>query len=200
MPRAPRRSRPRQPRGRDAVRAAILRAAGDLFAARGPKAVSVRDIAARAGVNHGLVHRHFGSKQAVLRAVLSGLIRDIADAAGPAALDARFQQRIAETTTGSNYWRVVARAFLDGEVPRVLQAEFPIIRQLVEAFEVRRRRGDLAAEFDPRIAAAGTAAQWFGWVLFEPFLVAAAGLDDRPIEVVRREFFAARLALLERMR
>src|SRR4051812_18429016 len=67
-----------RPRGREAVMAAVLDAAMTLFAARGPASVSVRDIAAAAGVNHALVHRHFGSKQAVLRAVLERAAYELA--------------------------------------------------------------------------------------------------------------------------
>jgi hypothetical protein len=36
----------------------------DLFAERGPAATSIRDIAARSRVNHGLIHRHVGGKDA----------------------------------------------------------------------------------------------------------------------------------------
>ncbi|MUM35063.1 TetR family transcriptional regulator, partial [Mycolicibacterium sp. CBMA 361] len=46
------------PVGRDEVVAAILEAAAELFAARGPAATSIRDIAAKSNVNHGLVFRH----------------------------------------------------------------------------------------------------------------------------------------------
>src|SRR5216684_4930528 len=67
-----------RPQGREAVMAAVLDAAMTLFAARGPASVSVRDIAAAAGVNHALVHRHFGSKQAVLRAVLERAAHELA--------------------------------------------------------------------------------------------------------------------------
>ncbi|MCV7113486.1 helix-turn-helix transcriptional regulator, partial [Mycolicibacterium setense] len=48
------------PTGREEVAAAVLEAAADLFAERGPAATSIRDIAARSKVNHGLVFRHFG--------------------------------------------------------------------------------------------------------------------------------------------
>ncbi len=37
--------------------------ATDLFAERGPAATSIRDIAARSGVNDGLVFRPFGTKK-----------------------------------------------------------------------------------------------------------------------------------------
>jgi len=65
-------------RGRTEVRNALLDAAAALFAARGVAAVSVRDVAAHAGVNHGLVHRHFGSKHALFTAVLDRGAREIA--------------------------------------------------------------------------------------------------------------------------
>lgn len=41
----------------------IERAAGELFSQHGYKAVSVRDIASRAGVHHSLVVQRFGSKE-----------------------------------------------------------------------------------------------------------------------------------------
>ena len=66
---------PGRPLGRDAVVAAVLAAAAELFAEKGPAATSVRDIAARSGVNHGLVYRHFGAKEQLVGAVLDYLSR-----------------------------------------------------------------------------------------------------------------------------
>ncbi|MGB0971759.1 MAG: helix-turn-helix domain-containing protein, partial [Mycobacterium sp.] len=62
-----------QPIGREEVAAAILTAAADLFAERGPAATSIRDIASRSRVNHGLVFRHFGTKEQLAGAVLDHL-------------------------------------------------------------------------------------------------------------------------------
>src|SRR5262245_25725199 len=70
-------SQPR-PWGREAVMTAVLDAATALFAARGPASVSVRDIASAARINHALVHRHFGSKQDMLRAVLERAAQEMA--------------------------------------------------------------------------------------------------------------------------
>src|ERR1700736_1596490 len=58
-----------RPTGRDEVRAAVLEAAAEHFARRGT-AASLRDIAEDANVNVGLIHRHFGNKSELLRAVL----------------------------------------------------------------------------------------------------------------------------------
>src|ERR1700741_422368 len=61
------------PTGREEVEAAILQAATDLFAERGPAATSIRDIATRSKVNHGLVFRYFGTKEQLVGAVLDHL-------------------------------------------------------------------------------------------------------------------------------
>ena len=66
------------PLGRTEVVAAVLETAADLFAERGPAATSIRDIAARSRVNHGLIHRHFGSKDALVGAVLDHLGQHLA--------------------------------------------------------------------------------------------------------------------------
>lgn len=58
------------PVGKDEVVAAALSAAAELFAERGPGATSIRDIAARSKVNHGLIYRHFGTKEQLVGAVL----------------------------------------------------------------------------------------------------------------------------------
>lgn len=59
-----------RPHGPDEVRAAVVAAATELFAERPPGAVTVRQIAERAQVNHALVHRYFGTKEDLMRAVL----------------------------------------------------------------------------------------------------------------------------------
>ena len=57
--------------GRARTTQAVLAAAQTLFAERGFTAVTVRDIAAEAGVSHALVHRYLGNKEAIYRAVLA---------------------------------------------------------------------------------------------------------------------------------
>jgi TetR/AcrR family transcriptional regulator, repressor for neighboring sulfatase len=52
------------------TRAEILRVARDLFATRGIATVTVRDVAAAAGVTHALVHRYFGTKKELVADVL----------------------------------------------------------------------------------------------------------------------------------
>ncbi|MDX2356517.1 TetR/AcrR family transcriptional regulator [Dietzia sp. PP-33] len=67
-----------------ATRGRVLDAAAEMFAEREYSAVTVSEIAHRAGVAHGLVFHHFGSKQGLYRAVLDRFVgnMDAAFAAG----------------------------------------------------------------------------------------------------------------------
>ena len=89
------------PRGRESVQDALITAATELFSARGPSAVSVRAIAKYAQVNHGLVHRHFGSKEGLLRAVQNRLASDIADKVGEPTEDESLEDKAAEAVADS---------------------------------------------------------------------------------------------------
>ncbi|MFI7502410.1 TetR family transcriptional regulator [Streptomyces sp. NPDC049687] len=66
---APARKRVRAP---EAHREAILEAARAAFAERGYARATIREIAGRAGVTHGLVMRHFGSKEQLFLAAVPG--------------------------------------------------------------------------------------------------------------------------------
>lgn len=74
---------PRRTRNPQLHRDAILLAAAQAFAERGYRDATLREIARRAGVTHGLVIRHFGSKEALFLASVPGT-RDLAEtASGP---------------------------------------------------------------------------------------------------------------------
>ncbi len=70
-----------------ASRARILAAARDLFEDRDFDAVTVGEIADRAGVAHGSVFHHFESKKGVYRAVLDAVVDEM-DAAFDGSMDA----------------------------------------------------------------------------------------------------------------
>jgi AcrR family transcriptional regulator len=85
---------PRRTRDPDMRRAAILKAALAAFSEKGYARATVRDIALRAGVTHGLVQKHFGSKEQLFLAAVPG-IRDWSAIVGPSDLDA-LPERIAQ--------------------------------------------------------------------------------------------------------
>ena len=146
--------------------AAVVASATELFADRGPAATSIRDIAVASHVNHGLVHRHFGSKEGLVAAVLDHLNHDLV-----AATDA--DDLVAIERSVNRYLRVLARSILDGYDVGALQHGFPVMARLVD--EARAFHED---DHAARLAAGHVVALELGWRLFAPFLRSAAGLQD----------------------
>src|ERR1700756_4690072 len=162
------------PTGREEVAAAILEAGTDLFAERGPAATSIRDIAARSKVNHGLVFRHYGTKEQLVGAVLDRLGADLTDLLESGAAADVLEQAL------DRQMRVMARTVLDGYPAEQLQKRFPNVAGLLDAV---RPRHD--TEIGARLAVANALALQFGWRLFAPILRSATGLEDMPEAEIR---------------
>ncbi|EJO88477.1 TetR/AcrR family transcriptional regulator [Mycobacterium colombiense] len=166
--------RGKMPTGRAEVAAAILEAATDLFAERGPAATSIRDIAARSNVNHGLVFRHFGTKEQLVGAVLDHLGANLSALLGTDAPAAVLQSSL------DRQMRVMARTVLDGYPAGQLQKRFPNIATLLDG--VRPLYDD---EVKARLAVANALALQFGWRLFAPILRSATGIEDLTDDEIR---------------
>jgi AcrR family transcriptional regulator len=181
-----------RPYGGEAVREALIAAATELFAKFGPGAVSVREIASHAQVNHGLVHRHFGSKEALLTAVLDRLARELAaEMQSDKSRRRPARKALRATRTQGTFWKVLAHTVLEGRQPADGQREFPVMRALVQAAQAGQAAGRFDPQLDPRaITATGTALS-LGWLMFEPFLLASTGLDR--VSAVRRNRALARV-------
>ena len=167
--------RPDGPVGRDEIVTATLAAAVDLFAQKGPAATSIRDVAAHAGINHGLLHRHFGNKEQLVGAVLNHLGQHLADLIAAGAPGPEIEAAI------DRQLRVIARASLDGFPIGELQTRFPNMPLVLDPLR-RQHRDELSA----RLAAAHAIALQLSWRLFENVLRASAGLDDLPGDQLRQ--------------
>lgn len=163
-----------RPRGRDAVVQAITEAAAELFAERGPAATSSREIAERAGVNYGLIHRHFGNREELVRRVMTSMAEDFREALADAIGSGR--SPLAAVNEHPAYPRALARAALDGLDLTTLQNENPTIGALLAALSDTRSPAELQVE--DRVAVAMISATVLGWAVFAPFLRAAVQLDD----------------------
>src|ERR1700747_3401710 len=156
-----------KPLGKQEVVGAVLAAASALFAEQGPAATSIREVAARAKVNHGLLHRHFGTKRELLAATLQHL----ADS-GAALRDSGASQQQLEAVHELQA-RVMVRSMLDGFPIEELQQRFPGMERFLD--EVRSSHSD---ERQARLLAAHGMALQFGWGLMAPTLRVAFGLTD----------------------
>lgn len=73
----------------EGTREALFNAATELFAARGFSAVTVAEIAQRAGVNKALINYHFGGKLKLYRAIVRDMFADLVARVEPLRRDAR---------------------------------------------------------------------------------------------------------------
>ena len=151
--------------------AAVQQAAVELLAERGPREVTVRDVAERAGVNHALVHRHFGTKEDLIRTVIEQQSQEIGAAA--AHLTRTDVAGVLEVLREHPaYWRVLARTVLDA--PEMLSQ-----RRLPAAGIVLGMMTP-GAETPPdtreRAAVAGSLA--LGWLVFGMHLSSVLQVED----------------------
>lgn len=180
--------------GRTATEEKLIGAASELLAEVGPRAASVRAIATRAGVNHGLVHHYFGSKDALLRAAMVRLVESHAVFAKEMSKGASMPAPLA-LLGDQSYLRAVMRCVLDGEMELAtieLKAGVSVPRHALDQLTAQRGLD----EPDSRTQAAvgiGMAME-MGWAALEPFIFAVVGVRPNEEDVVRREAIAVRNA------
>jgi TetR/AcrR family transcriptional regulator, repressor for neighboring sulfatase len=166
------------PRGPDDVVAAVLEAGARLFAERGVGAVAVREVAAEAGVNAGLVHRYVGAKDDLVREVMlhisAELGQELEDGDDPTYGDRH-------DATVDAYLRILAHLILEGYDLDRLDLDFPLMRFVVDRLAAEPGR-DVR---DAQMRAICLIALDIGWRLFEPLVAAGADLDDDERSEVR---------------
>lgn len=151
---------------------AIGEAARQLLVARGPAAVTLREIAAAADVNLGLIHRYVGSKDDVIALVLDrhGTTARAVLASAEDLDD--LLDLLASSPHLTDTGRLFAGLVLDGVDALRLKREFPIAEALTAALAEKH------PEADPALTAALLQALVLGWELFSPFLLGAAGAEQ----------------------
>lgn len=167
-------------RGKDAVMDGLIASARILFARSGPANVSIRDIAAHAGVNHGLVHRHFGTKEVLLRAVMEGFAERFRAGIGPDDNGpAMARKMFASLTREGDLLKILGHLLLAGADPKTFVSDRGGIRLLVEhAQYTQKSNSGKQPHLHPEdLVIAGTA-MIFGWQLFGPFFLEVAGIED----------------------
>ena len=170
----------RKPHGREEVMASILEAASELFAKKGVAGVSVRDIAAKAGVNHGLIHRHFGSKESLRRQTQEKLSADlIAEMEASSTFEETMTMAWTALQKHDAFWRVLARTLLDGKWQGEIQSVFPLIELSMQLVTREQKQGLIMENADPKIVVAGIVAMALGLEVFESYLLTATGQQER---------------------
>jgi TetR/AcrR family transcriptional regulator, repressor for neighboring sulfatase len=166
-----------KPHGREQVIESIIDATLSLWSAKGPAEVSLRSIAARAGVNYGLVYRHFKTKEAVIRAATDRVvarsmhyIEDSDDLVS--AMD-----KVLPRSTGAHA-RLLAWAILQYVVDDVMPAEDVFLKRLQSLAKADIGADGPDADAGAKVKAGSMLAMLYGWRLFEPYLVRGLQLEQ----------------------
>ena len=177
-------------RGGDAVRNALIEAACEGLAEVGPRALSTRNLAERAGVNHGQIHHYFGGKRPLLEAAMAALAAEhwhnSLERAGGAPIPPALS--LAEDT---RYWRATARAVIEGDMAlaRVeIDQGLSVPRRALEA--MRERMGAGVDDPDFKVEFALLVAAQLGWVAFESFAMLIADVDEDDHDAFRERLRA----------
>jgi AcrR family transcriptional regulator len=180
------------PRGSSSVtRKRIPAAARDLFARRGVDGVSVRQIAAAAGVNHALVHRYFGTKHEMVGEILAGEATAMSAMARPEADTVTSLAALREVfgyvlTGGRTSLLLMLRAAIDGLAPERILDGSPLRPLDVLARWLEQQSLD-ASETDPRVVAMVLGAALMGLASVQPMLTAGVGLESEdPAALLKR--------------
>lgn len=162
----------RPPRGPEAVSAALLVATERLCNEHPPGSVTVRQIAAEAGVNHGLVHHYFASKHALLAATMLGVDQEsltlIAAVADPVEAVGRFFDEVSRRPT---YPRLLSWMLHEGIDPLEALDAFPLVDHLVDVI------GTVTGRSHARLHTQALLAFVAGWASTADFMGAATGLS-----------------------
>lgn len=169
-----------RPAGRDAVMEALVEATSQLILERGVT-MSVRDIAQRAGVNHGLVHTYFGSKEALLSAAFGHLV----DRAAAELDDDGFPPADLAFRRGGEVARALARTMLDVEGDPY--PSHPILPSWRAALATSRP-GATDAELDEAVIVATTLG--LGWALFAEQLCGILDVDEDERDAIEQRVLA----------
>lgn len=140
--------------------------------------ISVRDIAREAGVNHGLVHRYFGSKDNLVRAAAGRISDEIHQGypgrRGMSAFTFRYLREHPEVV------RVVAQACLDdqGDLLAAAGPDPERLAEIVAPVQEALGRAGFEGTVDPHVLNAVAISAILGWFLFSPLLYAGFGLAE----------------------
>lgn len=169
---------------RDLTAAALIReSAMRLFAERGPAAVTVRDIAADAGVSPSLVIHHYGSKDALKDAVddhvvqfFGDMIAEFVDASAADLAAASSNPSLAARLGDGPFLAYSRRLLADGgpAAERLFRSLYDMSLEMVRRYE---RAGVFKPSSDEAVRVAVLLVNDLGVVLLRDQISAVVGVD-----------------------
>lgn len=176
------RRRENEPAGPEEVRRALLDAAADLFAKEGVTEVSLREVAAEADVQHALIARYIGHREALIRAVFD----DLTAALAKEVMDRPLESMSFERDSVMGRWTILLAHFAVTEPDKLpMSTDFNPMLALAEVLAESYGQDVRSA----RLRGAQIVASALGWRIFERYLIAGSQLDIE-VDVLREELTA----------
>jgi AcrR family transcriptional regulator len=175
--------------GPDGAKGAILRAAAELMAERSPSEVTLREIAARAGVNYGLIHRHYGTKDRLLVEIF----QEFTDyGAEQIRASESIHEAIGRTFTldSGGFARILSWVALDGVAADKTFADPSGMAVFQELISKQWANGDDAErreQFDARVVSSFVMLMISVWDFFAPYMQQVDDWGDRDLDDAHRE-------------
>lgn len=196
----------RQRRSSEEARTAILDAAERRLREAGPGAIRLQDVAADVGISHPAVLHHFGSREGLVRAVVSRAIGALeADLVGTYRSSdggppdgAEMLERVAETLGEKGHGRLLAWLLLSGYDEaldsKATRENWKLIIDSVHA--LRQAAGSTAPYEDSAFSVTLSALALFGQSIAGPSMFELAGVHDTKTAPRRfRQWLGALLAM-----
>jgi AcrR family transcriptional regulator len=172
-------------RGSDAVRRALIDATASALVEAGPSAVSVREVARLAGVNHGQIHHYFGGKRGLLKATMRHLASDHLAHAIESSVEGSIPRAL-QVAEDPQYWRAICRCVMEGDLELAgleVDEGISVPRRALESLMTRLEIPDTDLDFKAKFAA--IAALQLGWAALEDFILLISDVDEAEREAVR---------------
>ncbi len=194
--------------GRSTNSERILDSAQELFAKHGPAAVTVRQVAEKAGVTHALVHKYFGSKDDLVKAVIDRVdTRRTATARVAASLSDAYRELVPQVVAQRDHSMMLMRSAMEGTEYVSLAERIRTTSAMVALARKTAASGAQPSppprDIDPRVLVSAISAMVLGWASIEDWVWPTAGLDPAEKDEVHRQLleivnYVADLALVAR--
>ncbi|MDI1479961.1 TetR/AcrR family transcriptional regulator [Polyangium sp. y55x31] len=183
-----RKPKPRVRRDAESARALILEAAAKRLVSSGPSGIRLQEVAADAGMSHPTVLHHFGSREALVKAVCSRalesihrqLIEAIEASSGDEAHLAAMLEAVFDALTKSGHGRVLMWLALEGQPSEPVDVRLADVVDATHAMRKvkRREKGlDPKTHEDTAHVVVLVALALLGSSVIGPTMLANAGLE-----------------------
>jgi AcrR family transcriptional regulator len=169
--------------GKEQTIDALIEAAIDLTSKKGPSGFSVREVAALAAVNHGLVHRHFGGKNQLIRQALNHVAQKLAAPLN----DDQPQDQLASSLFNAlsqepRYLQCLAWAMLSEDSSDLVQDVFPTHDAVMNSLTNLS-----GGEDKSKLMLAFMTSVTVGWHMFKPLILQASQVKNSDTPVVEAQ-------------